>query len=717
MPTDHQPTNPSIRRYEIVDMDVDIIGDPEGGGNYDHQVLSSRSNNTEDHPPPPPPADVSTIVDPEATEQSDNQVAGSTSNNSDFDHLPPPPPPTLPTGQIIDGKNTLQSFDSLNISCIPQSFDHLNTSCNPEIIPPRSIAAAAAAADTDIAIEKGRRKAAAEATMQAIAMTLNENAANAAAPPNQPTLPNGEIINAKNIIQSYNVESDNNVPNIPVHPTAVVASNDLDNGPNENLFNHINSNYYTTAAATNETTHETNDTNVPTVHAFAVSSMQLVEAEPITRATRSITFWIMNGLVVFVVAVGATLGVYCGTGNCTSDRGSNSTSANVGNSTSDNVGNSTSSDNVGGSTSSDNDGNSTSSMNTMMLLEFIDNITFSNQGITVNGTNPESQAVAWMLNNNELFNITSLSSITNNTASFYVRQLYPLLTMWFQQTETSQWINVKGWLNDPDECTWYGVSCQSIDMGDDIGVQNVVVGIDFYNVDDGFVNNIVGTIPADLGLLTKLEHFDLYGNELTGTLPESIGQWTALTTFDVGVNALTGTLSASIGQWTALTYLCVTMNALTGTLPASIGQWTVLPYFDGSFNKLTGTLPSSMGQWTALTYFDVGGNVLTGTLPTSIGQWTALTYFAIFSMGLTGTLHASIGQWTALKYFNVRKNALTGTLPASIDNWSQIQSAYFEQNQFTGTMPIGICNYTVPGDSLVADCKSEINCTCCTLCY
>jgi hypothetical protein len=248
--------------------------------------------------------------------------------------------------------------------------------------------------------------------------------------------------------------------------------------------------------------------------------------------------------------------------------------------------------------------------------------------------------------------LMTLNSLTNSPLSFSVQQYYPLLTMWFQQALTlSPWKNVSGWTADSNVCSWYGITCQTMDLGDGIGIQNVVTEIDFYDNNNDSRNNYVGTIPADLGLLTMLKHFDLYNNVLTGTL--------------------------------------------TGTLPASIGQWTALTYFDVSYNfGFYGTLPASIGQWTSLTYFNVRSNALSGTLPESIGQWTALTYF------------------------DVGVNALTGTIPASIGNWSEIEIAWFELNDFIFSMPNGICPYInkTNGDSLIADCESEITCTCCTSC-
>jgi hypothetical protein len=659
--------NPPSHKYELVDADATIL-DPDAAISYDPTPSANAPPNHHQFQPPPPPL--------------------------------LPPHPTLPTGQIIDGKNTLQSFDRF----VRNDVAAINTNAtNGE--EEAEVARAAALVTTH------------DTTHPMAATTATTHPPD----PQLYTLPTGEIINAKNINQSYdamvqrnenyNGNNNNNNKNSVTPPT---------NLGTENVIIHNSTIPSDTAGplrvTTNNTDHDhgssnnNDNNNMPTAHAYAVESQIVVDAEPMSvllqpqpqpplQQQRSPAYYIAITTLVIatLVAAGTGLGVYCGTGNCKSNSG-------------------------GTAMSSPNSNSNPTSLEerSVTLVEFIKNITLSDESIMVNGTNPESKALTWMLGNYDVLNSTSsmtLNSLTKSPLSLSVQQYYPLLTMWFQQGGVStKWIDVTNWRVDSNVCNWYGISCQTMDLGDGIGMQNVVTEIDFYN--DGSGNNYVGTIPADLGLLTMLEHFDLLANGITGTLPASIGQWTNLTYFDVSYNALTGAIPASIGQWTALTYFGVNSNGLTGTLPASIVQWTALATFDVSFNALTGTIPASIGQWTALTYFGVNSNGLTGTLPASIVQWTALTYIDVHYNALTGLLPASIGQWTALTKFDVSINALTGTIPASIGNWSRIQYAFFDVNNFTGTMPNGICPYIdeTNGDFLGADCVSEITCTCCTDC-
>jgi hypothetical protein len=206
-----------------------------------------------------------------------------------------------------------------------------------------------------------------------------------------------------------------------------------------------------------------------------------------------------------------------------------------------------------------------------LLTSFINNITLSNLTIAMNGTTPEDRALNYLIVNDTTFNFTqllTLNSMMNNMVQFRIRQRYALLTLWFQQAFTNtSWTNSNGWLVNANECDdWFGIQCAPIDLKGDVGMKNVVA-IDF------FENNMNGTIPADLGLLTAMTTFNVGLNTLMGTLPASIGQLTALTLFDVGDNSLTGTIPTSIGSWSQIQLALFFFNQFTGAMPEGICQY------------------------------------------------------------------------------------------------------------------------------------------------
>ena len=68
-------------------------------------------------------------------------------------------------------------------------------------------------------------------------------------------------------------------------------------------------------------------------------------------------------------------------------------------------------------------------------------------------------------------------------------------------------------------------------------------------------NQIIGTIPPELGNLKSLVYVRLLGNQISGTLPQSITALPALQELDVSANRISGTIPKMIGDLNALTTL------------------------------------------------------------------------------------------------------------------------------------------------------------------
>ncbi|MBC6480163.1 MAG: hypothetical protein GDA56_22650 [Hormoscilla sp. GM7CHS1pb] len=78
-------------------------------------------------------------------------------------------------------------------------------------------------------------------------------------------------------------------------------------------------------------------------------------------------------------------------------------------------------------------------------------------------------------------------------------------------------------------------------------------------------NNLVGTIPSELGGLSSLQHLNLINNSLTGTIPSDLGGLSSLTSLRLHNNDLTGTIPSWLGSLTNLQTLGLSKNNLTGT--------------------------------------------------------------------------------------------------------------------------------------------------------
>ena len=186
-----------------------------------------------------------------------------------------------------------------------------------------------------------------------------------------------------------------------------------------------------------------------------------------------------------------------------------------------------------------------------------------------------------------------------------------------------------------------------------------------------------GTIPASLGLLTRLTYVSLDSNQLTGTIPSSLASLTALTTLDLRGNALSGALSP------ALYLLCVpTATNCLFRLPGN--TLLTLPSLGAVISAVAGT--TSLSSLSITRTFSLAW--LPGTLPASIGSLTALTYLSLSNGQLNGTIPASLGGLTALTWLDLSSNQLSGPIPATLP--PSCTNMFLNGNNLTGSIPLAL---------------------------
>jgi hypothetical protein len=151
----------------------------------------------------------------------------------------------------------------------------------------------------------------------------------------------------------------------------------------------------------------------------------------------------------------------------------------------------------------------------------------------------------------------------------------------FEEQESVRWLSIN------NECEWFGMDCgDAYKAGDPNDSYYPLVNIDLGKNDlegslipeiFGFVelqslfldgnSKISGTIPEEIGQMTKLKFLDIDDSEVTGPLPDAIYSLSNMLVIDLNANQVTGTLSASIGNLTNLEILQLENNAMTGVLP------------------------------------------------------------------------------------------------------------------------------------------------------
>jgi hypothetical protein len=112
----------------------------------------------------------------------------------------------------------------------------------------------------------------------------------------------------------------------------------------------------------------------------------------------------------------------------------------------------------------------------------------------------------------------------------------------YRATDGDHWTHRVGWLGPPGtECNWHGVECESSN-----NEAARVVDLDLAE------NNLVGTIPQEIGNLRKLQALNLERNRLSGGIPTTLGQLGDLEWLTLFGNQLSGLVpEALIQRWLA----------------------------------------------------------------------------------------------------------------------------------------------------------------------
>ncbi|QSB27667.1 VWA domain-containing protein [Flavobacterium sp. CLA17] len=259
----------------------------------------------------------------------------------------------------------------------------------------------------------------------------------------------------------------------------------------------------------------------------------------------------------------------------------------------------------------------------------------------------------------------------------------------YNSTEGTKWTSNQGWdfstpvisqnhSNNGANPGWYGVE-----------------------VTDGHVtriylnrNNLKGTIPLQIGQLSKLRSLDLGSNKLSGPIPHEIGQLVDIIYLQLGRNLeLSGSIPKEIGLLTKAENIDLMNNNLEGAIPSEIGNLTSLKTLYLSYNKLSGNIPAEIGKLSNLQVLDFTINKLDGTIPEEIYNLTKLDRLQLTSNLLTGTISSNVGKLINLSSFNLSNNKFEGNVPNEITQLSKLAGIFINNNSFTG--PIPNFNFTI----------------------
>ena len=128
----------------------------------------------------------------------------------------------------------------------------------------------------------------------------------------------------------------------------------------------------------------------------------------------------------------------------------------------------------------------------------------------------------------------------------------------YNATDGANWARNTNWLSDGPLSEWYGVSTDSDGRVTYVRLSN---------------NDLKGTIPRELGRLTKISTLDLKGNHLEGILPPELGNPTSLRRFDIRDNKLTGEIPRSFGRLSLWSFRFDFNDGLCAPTDAESRRW------------------------------------------------------------------------------------------------------------------------------------------------
>ncbi|XP_061341541.1 leucine-rich repeat receptor protein kinase HPCA1-like [Gastrolobium bilobum] len=180
-------------------------------------------------------------------------------------------------------------------------------------------------------------------------------------------------------------------------------------------------------------------------------------------------------------------------------------------------------------------------------------------------------------------------------------------------------------------------------------------------------NQLDGSIPVSdnqggqgLDLLLKAQHFHLGNNKLSGPIPAKLfNSKMILEHVLLDSNQLTGSIPSTVSLVSTLEVVRFDRNQLSGGVPSNFNNLGQLSELYLSQNKLNGSLPDLTGM-NRLTYVDLSNNSFNSSgIPSWASNLAELTTVILADNQLSGALNLSNGYSNSLQLINLENNRIT----------------------------------------------------------
>ncbi|MED6111396.1 hypothetical protein PIB30_051972 [Stylosanthes scabra] len=313
--------------------------------------------------------------------------------------------------------------------------------------------------------------------------------------------------------------------------------------------------------------------------------------------------------------------------------------------------------------------------------------------------------------------IAAAALLFSTTASYYVilppnKTAVAPPSVSFNNSERQALLQSGWWshyhnISNSNHCHWVGIFCKTAGSVSEIDgwllnvnskslqLQNLnltalpnLIHLDLHGM------GLIGSIPKEVGTITKLAGLDLSNNNLHGKLPPTLSNLTQLEYLNVSFNSLSGTIPYGFGQLKELTYFSLASNQIEGSIPVELCNVN-LEYLNLGSNQIGGSIPAQIRNLTRLFALYLSNNSFSGSIPSQIVALTQLQELYIELNQINGSIPSQFMNLTMLKVLDISRNKLSGVIPPEIFFLPNLDSLLLSSNQLSGSIPSNIANTNI----------------------
>ncbi|MBA0590324.1 hypothetical protein Gorai_019037, partial [Gossypium raimondii] len=205
--------------------------------------------------------------------------------------------------------------------------------------------------------------------------------------------------------------------------------------------------------------------------------------------------------------------------------------------------------------------------------------------------------------------------------------------------------------------------------------------------------NLQGTLPSDIQILTELERLEVQWNNISGPVP-SLNGLSSLQVLMLSNNHFTSFPTDFFSGLSSLQSVEMDNNPFSAwEIPQSLQNASALQNFSANSANITGKIPDIFGSdaFPGLTILHLAFNSLEGELPSSFSGSSIQSLWVngqLSNSKLNGTV-AVLQNMTFLKEVWLHSNSFSGPL-RDFSGLKDLQSLSLRDNSFTGPVPVSL---------------------------